>query len=73
MDKAMLMKREDIVVLQNLLTVKELVDVERIPTVFKNDFQMYFFGKTLVKENNVVFAYPHDVKMWVSFIFNKYK
>ena len=69
----MLMTREDLLVLQNLSLEKELVAVDGIPAVFKKDFQIYFFGKTLVKEDNRIFAYPHDVKMWVLFLFNKYK
>ena len=69
----MLITRQDILSLKNLSTSRELVPVETIPTTFKSDFQLFFFGKTLVKENNILFAYPHDIKMWVRFIFNKYK
>ncbi|CAM3001766.1 hypothetical protein SAMN05443667_10816 [Flavobacterium gillisiae] len=69
----MLMTRQDILSLKNLSTVKDFVSVDRIPAAFKNDFQRFFFGKTLVKDNDTLFAYPHDIKMWVRFIFNKYK
>jgi hypothetical protein len=67
-----LISRHDITILKTLSTVTDLVAVDKIPTSLKKDFQIYFFGKTLVKENNTVFAYPHDVKRWVRFIFNKY-
>ena len=69
----MLMTRQDILSLKNLSTVNDFVSVDRIPAAFKNDFQRFFFGKTLVKDNDTLFAYPHDIKMWVRFIFNKYK
>ncbi len=67
------MSRQDILCLKNLSGVNDLVNLENIPVAFKNDFQKFFFGKTLVKENNTLFAYPHDIKNWVSFIFDKYK
>lgn len=69
----MLMQRQDIIVLKDLSTAKDLVAVENIPSAFKPEFQKFFFGKTLVKENNALFAYPHDIKQWVHFIFDKYK
>ncbi len=69
----MLISRNDIIVLKNLLTAKDLVAVDSIPYVFKHDFDLYFFGKTLMKDGNKLLAYPHDVKGWVNFMFNKYQ
>ncbi len=68
----MLVTRKDIVTLRNLSTTKDLVPVDNIPHTFKRDFQLFFFGKTFVKKDNSLFAYPHDVKMWTRFMFNKY-
>jgi hypothetical protein len=49
-----------------------MVAVDAIPSAFKQDFNVYFFGKTLLKKDNLLFAYPHDIKMWIRFMFNKY-
>lgn len=68
----MLVTRQDIIALKNLSTTKELIPVDTIPAVFKKDFQLFFFGKTFLKKDNVLFAYPHDVKIWTRFMFNKY-
>jgi hypothetical protein len=68
----MLLKRQDIVSLKNLSTTSDLVCVDNIPVVFKDDFKLFFFGKTLLKKDNSLFAYPHDIKMWIRFMFNKY-
>ncbi|MDP3930367.1 MAG: hypothetical protein Q8R57_15205 [Bacteroidota bacterium] len=68
----MLVNRHDILSLQKLSTTKELVDIDKIPSAFKLDFELFFLGKTLVKKDNVLFAYPHDVKVWVYFMVNKY-
>jgi hypothetical protein len=68
----MLLKRQDILSLKNLSTTRELVSVDTIPNVFKDDFKLYFFGKTLLKKDNSLFAYPHDIKMWICFMFKKY-
>ncbi|MFY7743095.1 MAG: hypothetical protein ACOVQR_10630 [Flavobacterium sp.] len=69
----MLVTRQDIIALKNLSTTKELTPVDSIPSTFKSDFQLFFFGKTLLKKDNVLFAYPHDIKNWTRFMFNKYK
>lgn len=68
----MLITRQDILSLKNLSTTKEPVAVDTIPVAFKSDFQIFFFGKTLFKKDNLLFAYPHDIKMWIRFMFNKY-
>ena len=68
----MFVTRQDILFLGNLLTTKEWVAVNTIPAAFKEDFQLYFFGKTLAKKDDLLFAYPHDIKLWVFFMFNKY-
>ena len=68
----MLVTRQDIITLKNLSTTKDLIAVDTIPTAFKIDFQLFFFGKTFLKKDNVLFAYPHDIKKWTVFMFNKY-
>lgn len=68
----MLITRQDILFLQNLSTTKELVSVDKIPSAFKDDFKLFFFGKTFLKKDDLLFAYPHDVKDWIRFMFNKY-
>lgn len=69
----MLITRTDISILKELYSSKQLVSLKRIPNSFKMDFDKFFFGKTLVKKDNVLFAYPHDIKHWVRYIFIKYK
>ena len=68
----MLINRTDISILKELSFSKDLVSIKKIPNSFKSDFDRFFFGKTLVKENNSLFAYPHDIKNWVRHIFFKY-
>lgn len=68
----MLVTKNDILFLGNLSTTKNLVSVDKIPVVFQTDFQTYFFGKTLLKKDELLFAYPHDIKTWIAFMFNKY-
>ena len=69
----MLVTRNDVIELRNLSTARDLVSVDQIPLVFKEDFQNFFFGKTFVKKGNTLFAYPHDVRLWTHYIINKYK
>ena len=68
----MLVTRKDIIALRNLSTTKEPIAVDTIPSTFKTDFQLFFFGKTFFKKDNVLFAYPHDIKKWTRFMFHKY-
>lgn len=68
----MLVTKEDIITLRTLSVTKELVPVDSIPLTFKTDFQLFFFGKTFVRKDNSLFAYPHDIKMWTRYIVNKY-
>ncbi|AMO19047.1 hypothetical protein [Flavobacterium columnare] len=68
----MLVTRQDIIILKNLSTTKELIAVDGIPSTFKKDFQLFFFGKTFLKKDDTLFAYPHDIKKWTRFMFNKY-
>ncbi len=68
----MLVTRKDILFLGNLSTTTELVAVDTIPNAFVKDFKLYFFGKTFMKKDDLLFAYPHDIKIWVRFMFNKY-
>ena len=58
--------------LKNLSKIKDLVGVDSIPSTFEKDFKLLFFGKTLLKKDDLLFAYPHDVKMCIRFMFNKY-
>jgi hypothetical protein len=68
----MFVTRQDILFLKETSTTKDMVSVDAIPSAFKQDFNVYFFGKTLLKKDNLLFAYPHDIKMWIRFMFNKY-
>ena len=68
------MNKTDILILKELSFSKDLVSIEKIPSAFKSDFNSFFFGKTLVKDNNDnLLAYPHDIKKWVQHVFLKYK
>ncbi len=69
----MLISKSDIEILKELSFSKDLVSIEKIPNAFKVDFNKFFFGKTLIKKNNLLFAYPHDIKSWVRYVFYKYK
>jgi hypothetical protein len=68
----MLVTRQDILFLGKLSTTNDLVAVDSIPVAFKQDFHLFFFGKTLTKKDDLLFAYPHNVKLWLRFLFNKY-
>ena len=68
----MFVTQQDIISLKNLSMAKDLVAVDAIPLVFEPDFKLFFFGKTLVKKEDALFAYPHDVKVWIRFMFHKY-
>jgi len=70
----MLMTRSDIVALKDLSSARELVPFDSIPAIFQDDFQMYIFGKTIVKDAcNRRFAYPSDIRKWVRVLVTKYK
>ena len=70
----MLITRSDITTLQNLSVVKDLVPIVEIPEAFRADFDKYFFGKTLVRnEQNHLFAYPSDIRKWIRVVFATYK
>lgn len=68
-----LMTRSDLQVLNEFVSGEDLVPIERIPLSFKPDFDRFFFGKTLVKKENGLFVYPHDIKKWVAYLFYIYK
>lgn len=68
----MLVTRQDILLLKKLSITTDAVAIDTIPNTFKTDFQTFFFGKTFLKKDNVLFAYPHDIKKWTLFMFNKY-
>lgn len=68
----MLVTKNDIVFLSNLSRTKELVSIETIPENFITEFKWYFFGKTFVQKDDKLFAYPHDIKMWVRFMYDKF-
>lgn len=68
----MLVNRKDILSLKELSITKDLVAIDSIPSAFKQDFRIFFFGKTLLRKEDLLFAYPHDIKAWVRYMFNKY-
>lgn len=68
----MLVTRKDISFISTLARTKDLVAIDSIPKAFKKDFDYFFFGKTLTKKDNALFAYPHDIKAWIKFIYEKY-
>lgn len=68
----MLVTRQDILLLKELSTTTEAVAIDTIPNAFKIDFQTFFLGKTFFKKDDSLFAYPHDIKQWTCFMFNKY-
>ncbi|WP_430613806.1 hypothetical protein [Flavobacterium sp. JP2137] len=68
----MFVTKQDILTLNVLSTTEVFVAVDSTPVAFKKDFQMFFFGKTFIKKDNTLFAYPHDIKKWTRFMFNKY-
>lgn len=68
----LLINRTDISELKELSFSRDLVSVTSIPNSFKPEFDRFFFGKTLVKKDNSLFAYPHDIKNWVRYVFQTY-
>ena len=68
----MFVTKQDILSLKALSTTKEAIAVDSIPRAFKEDFQMFFFGKTFFKRGDTLFAYPHDIKKWTRHMFKKY-
>ncbi len=65
--------RNDLNFLLNLSNSDSLVGVNQIPVNLKKEFDLYFFGKTLVFKNNNAFAYPHDIKNWIDSLFYKFQ
>ena len=70
---SMEISRNDITFLIDVSNSNSLVGLNQIPINLKNEFDLYFFGKTLVSKNNNTFAYPHDIKNWIDSLFAKYK
>lgn len=68
----MLATKHDILFLRELSVTNELVWTESIPVSLNDEFNRFFFGKTLVKKDNKKYAYPHDVKEWIKYLFVKY-
>ncbi|MFM9984976.1 MAG: hypothetical protein ACKVOK_07050 [Flavobacteriales bacterium] len=60
----MLLRRDDIIALKHLSLATDMVDIDTIPTVFRADFDIFFFGKTLVKREEKLLAFPNDVRLW---------
>lgn len=69
----MLMTRTDLLQLRSLAGAKGLVSLDCIPGSFKDDFNHFFFGKTLVKKEGRLYAYPGDIRNWVGVVFEQYK
>jgi hypothetical protein len=64
--------RKDIDFLKQLSIAYSLVQVNQIPLNLKKEFDLFFFGKTLMLKDNVAFAYPQDIKNWVNYLFQKF-
>jgi hypothetical protein len=60
----MLLRRDDIIALKHLSMATDMVDIDTIPAVFRADFDAFFFGKTLVKRDEKLLAFPNDVVLW---------
>lgn len=69
----MLVSRQDIIALKKLGTTRDFIPVDSIPVAFKAEFQSYFLGKTFVKKDDTLCAYPHDIKNWIHYLFTKYR
>ena len=69
----MLMTRTDLLALRSLAEVNDPVSLDRIPQSFKNEFDHFFFGKTMLKKENELLAYPVDIRNWVQYVFELYK
>ncbi|GAB3655962.1 hypothetical protein GCM10028791_27490 [Echinicola sediminis] len=56
------------------MATTDFIPVDDIPLGFKEDFDLFFFGKTLkVDELNKLYVYPHDIKSWIRYLFEKYE
>ena len=64
--------REDINFLKQLAIANSLVEVNQIPVNLKKEFDLFFFGKTLMLKDDIAFAYPQDIKNWVKYLFLKF-
>jgi hypothetical protein len=68
------LNKEDFLTLRNLCHLDQLTPIEDIPPKFKSDFDLYFFGKTMMlDENNKSLIYPWDIKTWVLRLIKKYE
>ncbi|WP_121965310.1 hypothetical protein [Myroides sp. N17-2] len=67
----MLVTRNDITFLNNLSKANDFIAIDTIPENFITEFQWYFFGKTFVEKDGELFAYPHDIKEWVRYMYAK--
>ncbi|UCS92252.1 hypothetical protein KZP23_16285 [Echinicola marina] len=69
----MFITKTDISTLQRLSQSNNLVPIDEIPQSVREDFDLFFFGKTITTdEANRLAAYPHDIKNWVRHLFKKY-
>ncbi|TQM49663.1 hypothetical protein BDE36_1388 [Arcticibacter tournemirensis] len=73
MESGMMTDRLNLLALNELSNVKDLVSLECIPSAFQDEFDRFFFGKTLVRKGEKLFAYPNDIRRWVDFVFMRYK
>ena len=68
-----LITKEDLVALKNLANSEGLIKIDLIPVSFKEDFDQFFYGKTLVQRGNDLYAYPTDISKWVAYVFHTYQ
>lgn len=73
MESGMMIDKVNLLALNELSNARDLVSLDCIPNAFQEEFDRFFFGKTLVRNGKKLFAYPSDVRTWVDFVFMQYK
>ena len=64
--------KSDLLEMKNLYSTQENIAISDIPSSFQEEFNHFFFGKTLIEKNNKTYAYAHDIRAWVRLVFEKY-
>jgi hypothetical protein len=67
----MAISKGDLELLKELRNANKPIPLNSINSSLKNNFDTFFFGKTLLKENNQLYAFPSDIQRWAAYELEK--